>query len=112
MTDNVERVEGWRERFDGQYTSQRAGKYWKEGMAITPSMIKSFIDDLLTHRETELLTEFRETALRILEENFPKMNQEDVSKPSPNGRSAVMAFVGLLLAALTPPSTEDKRTDL
>ena len=39
-------------------------------------------------------------ALNILEKHFPKMNQDDVTKPSPNGRGVALAYYGLLKAAL------------
>lgn len=37
----------WEKRFDEQYTSMAYGEKWRPGMEFTPSMIKSFIKNLL-----------------------------------------------------------------
>ncbi len=40
-------------------------------------------------------------ALEILEEHFPKMNQDNLTKPSPNGRGAAMAYMAILRTKLS-----------
>ena len=40
-------------------------------------------------------------ALEILEDYFPKMNQDDLTKPSPNGRGAAMAYMAILRTNLS-----------
>ena len=53
------KVEEEEKGFDKQYTI--GGEWWKEGMEITPSMIKSFISSLLSLQKICTLEEVEET---------------------------------------------------
>lgn len=56
----------------------------------------------------EAIREIEKLSLDILEEHFPKLNGNNPSKPSGNGRGEVMMYRGFLLALLNP-STSTKQ---
>jgi hypothetical protein len=62
----------WEESFDKQYTI--GGEWWKEGMEITPSMIKSFISSLLAKQKAirDLLADIKVVACT------PKMSENKI----------------------------------
>jgi hypothetical protein len=71
-------VDSWEKKFDKQYT--HGGEWWKEGMIITPPMIKSFIRTIITPLIQDRDARVREERERIEKEFSEYLDKLDAEK--------------------------------
>ena len=69
-------------------------------------LISQMMNSTRTEERAKTIEELRQKSLDVLEEHFPKLNQDNPNESSGNGRGEAMAYRALLLTSIITHSSD------